>query len=344
MVRNNVKKSGFTLVELLVVIAIIGILIGLLLPAVQAAREAARRMQFTSNMKQLALATLNYESATKAFPAGNMYSDAIVSDGSKQGASFYQQSDGLDGGKDRDYTGAMPWSAAILPYLEAQAVYDKIDFSVASYTAIKVGTGGSAGNEGAGHTNNQAAASMAPEVFRCPSADQGAAPTGTYKDYATAGGVLYYYWNTSNNTWTFNKTLDTTYPDRAKLRTSIMSRNSWIKSGGIKDGTSNTFLFIERPNLVSTDAYGELNVNSFIWSGDWTNGYVLTYPGSSAWTINSPSQYPWEIARNPSSGHPGGVNAAMADGSVRFLSETINMDAYRGGFTRSGKETFVIEE
>ena len=64
------RKVGFTLVELLVVIAIIGVLVGLLLPAVQAAREAARRMSCKNNLKQLSLATLNFETAHRRFPAG----------------------------------------------------------------------------------------------------------------------------------------------------------------------------------------------------------------------------------------------------------------------------------
>ena len=66
------SARGFTLVELLVVIAIIGILISLLLPAVQAAREAARRAQCTNNLKQLALACMNCESAVHQFPSGRM--------------------------------------------------------------------------------------------------------------------------------------------------------------------------------------------------------------------------------------------------------------------------------
>ena len=105
------RQSGFTLVELLVVIAIIGILIGLLLPAVQAAREAARRMQCTNNLKQLGLATLNFESANGRIP--NQFADEMFAGGKYSGVDEY-------------LLNKLSVQTLLLPYLEQAPVYDKI--------------------------------------------------------------------------------------------------------------------------------------------------------------------------------------------------------------------------
>jgi prepilin-type N-terminal cleavage/methylation domain-containing protein/prepilin-type processing-associated H-X9-DG protein len=105
------KRAAFTLVELLVVIAIIGILVGLLLPAVQAAREAARRMQCSNNVRQLGLATHNYESAYNRLPSGWV-------------------SNGLSGEP------GWGWSAALLPFMEGSNVANKIDWRIAIEEAI----------------------------------------------------------------------------------------------------------------------------------------------------------------------------------------------------------------
>src|SRR5690606_8197484 len=98
----KLNRSAFTLVELLVVIAIIGILVGLLLPAVQAAREAARRMQCSNNLKQIILATHNYEATYKRLP------------GLTGSSSFSPQ-------------------ARILPYIEQANLQDLIDFQQPLY-------------------------------------------------------------------------------------------------------------------------------------------------------------------------------------------------------------------
>jgi prepilin-type N-terminal cleavage/methylation domain-containing protein/prepilin-type processing-associated H-X9-DG protein len=104
-------KDAFTLVELLVVIAIIGVLVALLLPAVQAAREAARRMNCQSNVKNLALACLNFESAKKALPQS---SEATLI--------------GADQIQVNLYTGnQLSWIVRILPYIEQQATFQQFD-------------------------------------------------------------------------------------------------------------------------------------------------------------------------------------------------------------------------
>lgn len=107
--RQMLKKHGFTLVELLVVIAIIGILAGLLLPAIQQAREAARRMSCSSNMRQIGLATMNYEAAYRVLPPG-----AVINFGTG------------------DVTNSEPWGVygRLLPFVEQQNVLARVDLGV----------------------------------------------------------------------------------------------------------------------------------------------------------------------------------------------------------------------
>ncbi len=108
---STAARNGFTLVELLVVIAIIGILVSLLLPAVQQAREAARRAQCVNNLKNLGLATLNFESAQKALPPGGIVT------GNKNDFNIFNGPQ-------------FSWVCLLLPFLEENALFDRFDFEV----------------------------------------------------------------------------------------------------------------------------------------------------------------------------------------------------------------------
>jgi prepilin-type N-terminal cleavage/methylation domain-containing protein/prepilin-type processing-associated H-X9-DG protein len=107
------RFSGFTLVELLVVIAIIGVLVALLLPAIQAARESARRSQCSNNLKQIGLGLLNYESAVKTFPPGEIaLNNSPATPCSGSACKFFS------------------WSSTFLPYIEEQSIHDQINFKM----------------------------------------------------------------------------------------------------------------------------------------------------------------------------------------------------------------------
>ncbi len=108
-------RQGFTLVELLVVIAIIGVLVALLLPAVQAARESARRAQCLNNLRQIGLAMINYESSKGELPAGRLFC----------GPESASVSDNICNNERVSLSGF--W--VILPYMEQQALFDRIDLS-----------------------------------------------------------------------------------------------------------------------------------------------------------------------------------------------------------------------
>lgn len=121
------RRLAFSLVELLVVIAIVGVLISLLLPAVQAARESARRTQCISNLKQLALATLNYEATFGRLPPSSLLeaSDATLSKGGSVIATYPV----VDHQAGKQFS----WIVLMLPFLEQQGLYDEFDFSATAF-------------------------------------------------------------------------------------------------------------------------------------------------------------------------------------------------------------------
>jgi prepilin-type N-terminal cleavage/methylation domain-containing protein/prepilin-type processing-associated H-X9-DG protein len=154
---NKHEVRGFTLVELLVVIAIIGVLVALLLPAVQAAREAARRTQCINNIKQMGLAAANYESAKKTFPPGRLIPDWIQAGQTTENSSTNYGNIGPN-----DKTGFYSVHIWLLPYMEANNVFQLINFKVAHQKVMT-------SDDGTPTNTNYQAYATAQNMFICPS-------------------------------------------------------------------------------------------------------------------------------------------------------------------------------
>ena len=305
-------RKAFTLVELLVVIAIIGILVALLLPAVQAAREAARRSSCTNNLKQCALALHNYHDTHRKFPG--------IGESSSRAFSVL---------------------AKILPYAEQANLQDLIDFNRPIY-------GGAHGGPQVIDPANEDAARTFVPMFRCPS--DGTEDLFTEFDCDGANGQAY----RGSNVVVCTGSARDSYWDLRNRTDGLFYYNSACGFKNMTDGTSNATVFSETilgngiaqgppPNKpYEAVAYigHQSNVNPDVaalasgavryWQGHrgyaWISGKSYSTTFSTYDTPNPPHSdvyqfaYGWFAAR---SFHPGGVNVAMGDGSVRFVSETV---------------------
>jgi prepilin-type N-terminal cleavage/methylation domain-containing protein/prepilin-type processing-associated H-X9-DG protein len=281
------RRSAFTLIELLVVIAIIAILIGLLVPAVQKVREAAARAQCQNNLKQIGLALHNYHDAKKRFPSG-----ILVPIGGAGGS--INPPTRAPRPPIPDQFGS--WLTAILPYVEQQGLYNQIQTISTNFSQREYSYCGSATSPGASVIS----------TYLCPSDN---VPETVIQYSVYHFGVNSYFANAGTSAW----------PVATASFNGVMFYNSSVKITNITDGTSNTLLAGERysldpsdPDLPTTRGWAWTNYNS-----------GQDHLGDTSWPINSTAAAIGNQARltNFGSGHTGGANFVLCDGSVRFFSE-----------------------
>lgn len=328
------QKRGFTLVELLVVIAIIGILIGMLLPAVQQVREAARRTQCMNNIRQIALATMNYESSNMRFPPG-MLSDALPG----------QTLPGIEAQE----VGMLPH---ILPFIEANNLFRDVEVDLGHNQLGDDGAGFGWWvnyNLAGGALTRFASLANVP-AFQCPSdtPDQ-AQNTFMYMRPVPSGGsfTVWAYYDWPSVDWLGARQAHTNYlpicgaagvdPENRDfdytIWEGIFTNRSRTGFGQLQDGSSNTFFFGEK-STIQSEWPGNGKVGSYAWMGANILG-TATFGENDDW---------WGAANfmRPSSNHPGTVNFAYADGSVRTVSDSTTRAVMRDvAGMRDGTTTIV---
>jgi prepilin-type N-terminal cleavage/methylation domain-containing protein/prepilin-type processing-associated H-X9-DG protein len=365
----TVKKSrvslssagGFTLIELLVVIAIIAVLIALLLPAVQSAREAARRAQCVNNLKQIALAAHNYESSQGSFPMGNRYIDLT---------SFYTQT---------PCSSASSWFGHsafnfMLPFLEGNASYNAVNFSLrANSIANTTGLGAKVASFICPSDLQAIPFSYAgpPPVASGYSQCSYGMSRGTQENIFCNWAVVAPPDPNAQNPSKCN----------AALGNGMFGAEGVVKISMVTDGTSNTTLFGEMSRFKNElgDPFNFYMFTAVFPNSDFLGGAPGSgeyFPETGAFTfprINSPNditganwQNVWGVCGTKAgiptdwltgcpqalttlgewafrSFHPGGGNFAFADGSVKFIKQTVGDITYQSLGTRAGSEVISAD-
>lgn len=321
---KTVRTRAFTLVELLVVIAIIGILVGLLLPAVQAAREAARRMQCSNNLKQIGLALHNYEGPYKTFPMGqgNVANIGALVVLNSLVFPFIEQGN-LLGQFNPDYGVCRCGEQRLNNWLLTQK-------RVPSYLCPS-----NKFDQGVEWTGATATGSLIP-------AGQGDSWAGHYQGIGNSGrtaGRLQTWWGSAMCGPGGPATAGPNGPCNVNLD-GMFYRNSKTRIGDITDGTSNTLMFCETLG----------NDNSLAGQHPWGNysGGLTTRNGINANFRSVPRLTGWAyddtLFTGPGSFHTGGATFTLGDGSVRFLSQTLDRDVLRDLTTISGGEVGSVPD
>jgi prepilin-type N-terminal cleavage/methylation domain-containing protein len=365
--RRNTSVRGFTLIELLVVIAIIGVVIALLLPAVQAARESARRLQCSNNLKQLALAVLQYESSRRILPPAIQVDNAglgmkpKVNPAAPYATSSAPAPSNAPLSSSNNAVLRPNWVILVLPFLESQNLYDQFDLT-----------------KFINDDSNRVPRGTELSVMTCPSdLNHASMPAGLVKasdnwargNYAASGGRGYlgtavdgnigarpagvsqsdiYNWGPTSPAW----------QKFGQYYRGVMGVNTGVKLKQIIDGSSHTILLAElRSGLKAADSrgtwamgtngasalfgYGMSDANgpndcSPKYSDDLVEALFLAL-GDASWNtvMNRECMSAQYVAGQSQqagtrSMHGNGVFVAFCDGSVHFVSDFVDAQITQG--------------
>jgi prepilin-type N-terminal cleavage/methylation domain-containing protein/prepilin-type processing-associated H-X9-DG protein len=303
---NNVGRKGFTLIELLVVIAIIAILIALLVPAVQKVRDAAARTQCSNNLKQIALGCHGYHDTAKGF---------------MRGYDFNSSTNRTEG----------TWLYYLLPYVEQQSVFAQMPLDTTF------------GGTNAGTTALNA---IVPPVYACP-ADSSSSSTSKWLNFFAKGNYVGNYGigpevSPGNPAWTTQGTV---------TKFGVLMLNSAVKLTEITDGSSNTALATEVIKAAGTGTADDQRGVLYYPEGclyQHNNGPNSTVPDGLRTCTNLPEApctttfTAWNnrnLTMSARSRHSGGVNIALCDGTVRFVTNSVNLIVWQSLGTSKDQDT-----
>jgi len=332
MSKSSTRKRGFTLIELLVVIAIIAVLIALLLPAVQQAREAARRTQCKNNMKQLGLAAANYESSYKVYPSsGEGYLPAAG------GTVFFPQS---------FFTLALPFidQAVVYQGMNLGLYYDASAANIAaSQTVIRAFLCPSNATTLPDTTANMGLTDYMPIAYcNLPDLQKAVPDPNTYKGGVKFAGALGLFGNPVSAITDGTSNTVAIWEDSGRVAGNMngaysMTTPAWTgvwQPGQIQPGAGATAC----PTFPGTTNTGNTCPNRWADadSGNgvsgpptWTGGFINNNKGPTGMANCNYSIQNCGPNDEPFSLHQGGVHALLCDGSVRFISENLDMQTER---------------
>lgn len=307
--RESRIQRGFTLVELLVVIAIIGILIAMLLPAVQAAREAARRMMCSNNMRQIAIATTQYENTHGVYPPSFVDYNAT-------------------------YKPLHSLLAYILPFIEQMDLAERYTFDCEWYRQ-----GPYPGSSTP--SNNQSVASAEIALFKCPTSP---GPTSVQASSTVSYGVSDYAVcrRISGDALDF-MVLKKIVPPGTVIDSALLpitqTTNLTRSISEITDGTSNTWLLTEdagRPNFYARDGR-TFDTSKNVTGAAWADRHAEYYAHNEC---NGGRLMNCHNNNEIYSFHPGGCIFSYCDGSVRFVPDNVDLFVFAASMSADGGEAF----